>query len=271
MTRTYFFAALASVPALFAAPSASAAISSFNGTCLGGIEVHADEGGPVFVNGRETTLRRFSDDYYEARDAKSGVTLSINRTPDGGTQMSYTGGDGANGICSMTPASALMGMTDHQSAHTGTGNDSATEVTCESHNDAQTECAMNTRGEVIITRRLSRSSCVEGQDWGLNRHSVWVRNGCRAVFRNVSQSDALASGRYSAQSSNSNASKESAGAAVAACKSALALKSGMNSVFVLPISHAPAAGGYEVFLSLKGAQWLCTTDSRGNVNRMEQR
>jgi len=67
------------------------------------------------------------------------------------------------------------------------------------------------------------------------------------------------------------ANNAAAADAVAACKSALALKSGTNAVFVLPISHAPAFGGYEVFLSLKGAQWLCTTDSRGNVNRLEQR
>ncbi|MFC3550587.1 hypothetical protein ACFOLC_06105 [Lysobacter cavernae] len=194
MTRMHCFAALVSVATLFVAQSASAAISSFNGTCPGGVEVHADEGGPVFVDGRETDLRRFSENYYEARDAKSGITLSINRTPDGGTQMSYTGNNGANGICSITPA---------------------------------------------------------------------------AVMRNAPQSGAPASEGQSAQSSST--SKESADAAVAACKSALALKSGMNSVFVLPISHVPAAGGFEVFLSLKGAQWLCTTDSRGNVNRMEQR
>lgn len=66
------------------------------------------------------------------------------------------------------------------------------------------------------------------------------------------------------------AAKEAASAAVAACKSALALKSGVNAVFVLPVSHVPAAGGYEVFLSLKGVQWLCTTDSRGNVNRLDR-
>ncbi len=67
------------------------------------------------------------------------------------------------------------------------------------------------------------------------------------------------------------AAKEAAAAAVAACKSALALRSGQNAVFVLPLSHVPAAGGYEVFLSLTGVQWLCTTDPRGNVNRLEQR
>lgn len=33
-----------------------------------------------------------------------------------------------------------------------------------------------------------------------------------------------------------------------------------------------AAGPWsEVFLSLNQAQWLCTTDARGNVNRLERR
>lgn len=76
---------------------------------------------------------------------------------------------------------------------------------------------------------------------------------------------------FSGATAAASAAKEAASAAVAACKSALALKSGVNAVFVLPMSHVPAAGGYEVFLSLKGAQWLCTTDSRGNVNRLDQR
>jgi hypothetical protein len=74
-----------------------------------------------------------------------------------------------------------------------------------------------------------------------------------------------------APASHVAATPEAAAAAIAACKSALALKSGENTVFVLPMSHVPAAGGYEVFLSLKGAQWLCTTDSHSNVNRLERR
>jgi len=85
---------------------ASAAIPMLNGTCPGGLEVHADEGGPVYVNGRETTLKRFNDNYYEARDAQTGTVVSITRTPDGGVQLSYTGPRRANGVCTLgTPAS----------------------------------------------------------------------------------------------------------------------------------------------------------------------
>ncbi|MFJ1299070.1 hypothetical protein ACILG0_03830 [Pseudomonadota bacterium AL_CKDN230030165-1A_HGKHYDSX7] len=60
-------------------------------------------------------------------------------------------------------------------------------------------------------------------------------------------------------------------AAIAACKSALALKQSVNPVFVLPVSSAAIPGGREVFLSLKGQQWLCMTDAYGNVSRLESR
>ena len=46
---------------------------------------------------------------------------------------------------------------------------------------------MDTRGTVELVRQLSHSTCVEGQSWGLSRHAVWVKDGCRAVFRNTSR------------------------------------------------------------------------------------
>jgi hypothetical protein len=55
-------------------------------------------------------------------------------------------------------------------------------VRCESKNDALKECEMNTRGGVRKVKQLSRADCVEGVNWGVNRHSVWVKNGCRAEF-----------------------------------------------------------------------------------------
>lgn len=58
----------------------------------------------------------------------------------------------------------------------------AAEVTCESKGKAQTSCDMDTRGEVKLVRQLSRAACTEGVSWGLSKHSVWVSDGCRAVF-----------------------------------------------------------------------------------------
>jgi len=172
--------------ALLALP-ASAAIQQFNGTCPGGVEVHADDGGPVYINGRETRLKRFSEDYYEASD-NNGLTLSINRTPDGGTQMSYTGPGNRNGVCTIgAPARGDGDARPRAAARAYPDSDAASTVTCESVDQKQHECDMDTRGTVVVSRQLSRTRCVQGQNWDVNRHSIWVKDGCRAEFSNVSR------------------------------------------------------------------------------------
>ena len=156
---------------------AEAAIPMFNATCPGNLEIHADEGGPVYVNGRETRLKKFNDDYFEASDSDSGVKVSITRSPDGGAQVSYTGKGGANGVCTVGKAQPA----------TSSGNVDASrgEVTCESNGKEQAECAMDTHGDVRLVRQLSRTECVQNKNWGLYHHSVWVKDGCRAVFGNA--------------------------------------------------------------------------------------
>ncbi|MET0290655.1 MAG: DUF3011 domain-containing protein [Pseudoxanthomonas sp.] len=170
-----------------------AAVPMFNATCPGALEIHADDGGPVYVNGRQATLKRFNNNYYEARDAQSGTTLSITRADDGGTSLSYTGRNGANGVCTVGQARDAMPSppASGRDAHEGRG---PSEVTCESQDRAQVECEMDTRGEVQVVRRLSKARCEEGQSWGLSRHAVWVKDGCRAVFRNVSRSGGTGGG-----------------------------------------------------------------------------
>jgi len=101
MTRIRMFSSALLALALPLAGEASAALPLLNATCPGGLEVHVDEGGPVYVNGREATLKRFNDNYYEARDAQSGTTISINRAADGSVDVSYTGKGRANGVCTV--------------------------------------------------------------------------------------------------------------------------------------------------------------------------
>jgi hypothetical protein len=76
---------------------AVAGVPFFNATCPGKIEVHADEGGPIYINGRETKLKRFNENYYEAR--LGTVTVSLAIRPDGSPDITYTLKGGANGIC----------------------------------------------------------------------------------------------------------------------------------------------------------------------------
>ncbi|MDO5504713.1 MAG: DUF3011 domain-containing protein [Pseudoxanthomonas suwonensis] len=55
-------------------------------------------------------------------------------------------------------------------------------VTCESRDGRYRHCAMDTRGGVQMARQLSRAQCFEGRNWGVDRHGVWVDQGCRAQF-----------------------------------------------------------------------------------------
>ena len=82
---------------LLAPVAAEAAIPLVNATCPGSIDVHADEGGPIFINGKEAKLKVFNQNYYEAKG--EGVTISLSIAPDGTPSISYTGKHGANGVC----------------------------------------------------------------------------------------------------------------------------------------------------------------------------
>jgi hypothetical protein len=81
------------------AGTAEAAIPMLNAKCPGGIEVHADQGGPVYINGKEATLKVVNAKYYEATHGLVFISLSIN--PDGSASLSYTKKGGANGICTV--------------------------------------------------------------------------------------------------------------------------------------------------------------------------
>jgi hypothetical protein len=82
------------------ATAVEAKVPFFNAVCPGQIEVHADEGGPVYVGGKETKLKRFNDNYYEAR--LGALTISVTIRPDGSPDISYTGKGRANGVCQIT-------------------------------------------------------------------------------------------------------------------------------------------------------------------------
>ncbi|GAA2845544.1 hypothetical protein EDC40_11273 [Aminobacter aminovorans] len=78
---------------------AHASIPLLNATCPGAIEVHADAGGPVYINGKEGTLKKFNNTYFEIKGV--GVTISLSINPDGSPSVSYSGKGGANGICTV--------------------------------------------------------------------------------------------------------------------------------------------------------------------------
>lgn len=96
MNRLLFTAA--SVVLAVSAP-AIARIPRVNATCPGKLSIHADEGGPVYINGKEAKLKTFSQSYYEATLGRVKISLSIN--PDGSAAVSYTGPGRVNGVCTV--------------------------------------------------------------------------------------------------------------------------------------------------------------------------
>jgi hypothetical protein len=90
--------ALATSQIVMTATASLAAIPQLNVTCPGKIHVHADKGGPVYINGKKASLKVFNKNYYEAKG--SGVTISIAINPDGTPNVSYTGPGRKNGVCS---------------------------------------------------------------------------------------------------------------------------------------------------------------------------
>ena len=63
-------------------------------------------------------------------------------------------------------------------------------VMCRSEASTYRECATPFRGNVVLSRELSGTGCVDGGNWGWREGAVWVDNGCAAVF--LKQSAAIA-------------------------------------------------------------------------------
>ncbi|UVM19309.1 hypothetical protein LOY42_16235 [Pseudomonas sp. B21-023] len=73
-----------------------------NATCPGDIEVHADKGGPIYIDGKKAKLKKFNDNYFEAKGSE--VTISLSIKPDGSPDVSYTGKNRGNGVCHVKSA-----------------------------------------------------------------------------------------------------------------------------------------------------------------------
>lgn len=57
------------------------------------------------------------------------------------------------------------------------------EIRCSSDDGRTRRCNVDTRGGVRLVRQESRSPCIQGRTWGVDRRGIWVTNGCRARFQ----------------------------------------------------------------------------------------
>jgi hypothetical protein len=56
-------------------------------------------------------------------------------------------------------------------------------IRCESENYNFHRCPADTRGSVQLRRQLSDTDCRRGENWGYDRHGIWVNEGCAGEFR----------------------------------------------------------------------------------------
>ena len=56
------------------------------------------------------------------------------------------------------------------------------EVYCASNDNRGARCQVPWR-HAELSRQMSDAPCIEGQTWGSDRYSVWVKKGCRGQFR----------------------------------------------------------------------------------------
>jgi len=58
-------------------------------------------------------------------------------------------------------------------------------VSCSSEDNRMRSCAWDRRaGRPVLIQQLSKTTCIEGRNWGYSGNSLWVNNGCRARFGN---------------------------------------------------------------------------------------
>lgn len=88
------------------AGAAHAKLPRLNATCPTGIDVHADEGGPVYVNSQEARVTG-SGSSFEARSGDIVIDIGIN--VDQSVDVFYTARGGANGVCQVQNSSAAGG------------------------------------------------------------------------------------------------------------------------------------------------------------------
>lgn len=56
-------------------------------------------------------------------------------------------------------------------------------VRCESNDGHERYCRVPIRQRADLSKQLSRTRCVQGQNWRWDRGGIWVTGGCRAEFR----------------------------------------------------------------------------------------
>jgi hypothetical protein len=141
----------------------------------------------------------------------------------------------------------------------------ADQITCESKGDRPESCSTFQAGsQVRMVRQISGSPCVEGRSWGVDQSSIWVSNGCRAVF------DVQPARGYGRDYASRGEGRREA-ARRACIDQALASRTfGPEQVRTNDV-HWIGEGMIAVSLDTPNGPMNCTIDREGNVQSMDRR
>jgi hypothetical protein len=79
-------------------------------------------------------------------------------------------------------STSLRGSGNNAWRPPGDGNWNASSVICSSNSQRYQECRTPFRGRARLVENISRTRCIEGDNWGSRSGVVWVNQGCRARF-----------------------------------------------------------------------------------------
>ena len=69
------------------------------------------------------------------------------------------------------------------------------QVYCASNDNRGTRCQMPWR-DSVLAQQMSKAACIEGQTWGSDPYSVWIKGGCRGNFSDARAYGWRDRGRY---------------------------------------------------------------------------
>jgi hypothetical protein len=129
---------------------------------------------------------------------------------------------------------------------------------------------MNTRGVVRVVRQLSKTECIEDRNWGLNRSSIWVDGGCRAVFALEGAGSNAAPRGGSSQAAREDAQYDSSGRAPQAAIRGCNEYAGQGRDGILVSQNALRPGNWEIVLRFGDDRYVCNVTSGGQVSEFQQ-
>lgn len=137
-------------------------------------------------------------------------------------------------------------------------------VQCESEHDKRVSCEMNTGGVVKIKQQLSKTRCVEDENWGITKHTVWVDKGCRAVFELEGSDSTSGKGMAGDEDPQYASNKGAPTAAVRACN---AVQDWYGEVLT---STAMKPGWWEIILQYDSGKYVCNVSESGEIESFER-